>query len=54
MIIIDHISLIDTEVVNKKNLSLSESMVHLSSNYLIKLRNRFGYIPIVVQQQAAA
>ena len=54
MIIIDHISLIDTEVVNGKQLSLAESMVHLSSNYLIKLRNRFNYIPIVVQQQAAA
>lgn len=54
MIIIDHISLIDTEVVNNKQLTLSESMVHLSSNYLIKLRNRFQYIPVVIQQQAAA
>lgn len=54
MIIIDHISLIDTETVNNKQLTLTDSMVHLSSNYLIKLRNRFNYIPIVVQQQAAA
>lgn len=54
MVIIDHISLIDTELINGKQLTLSESMVHLSSNYLIKLRNRFNYIPVVVQQQAAA
>lgn len=54
MIIIDHISLIDTETLNGRNLNLAESMVHLSSNYLIKLRNRFNYIPVVVQQQAAA
>lgn len=54
MIIIDHISLIDTEQVNGRQLTPAESMVHLSSNYLIKLRNRFSYIPIVVQQQAAA
>lgn len=54
MIIIDHISLIDTENHNGKQMTLAESMVFLSSNYLIKLRNRFGYIPVVVQQQAAA
>lgn len=54
MIIIDHISLIDTESIGNRQLTLAESMVHLSSNYLIKLRNRFGYIPVVVQQQAAA
>ena len=54
MVIIDHISLIDTESINSKQMSLAESMVFLSSNYLIKLRNRFGYIPVVVQQQSAA
>ena len=54
MIIIDHIGLIDTESINGRQLTLAESMVFLSSNYLIKLRNKFGYIPVVVQQQAAA
>jgi len=54
MILIDHISLIDTETIDGRKLNLAESMVHLSSNYLIKLRNRFNYIPVVIQQQSAA
>lgn len=54
MIIIDHISLISSEKRNGVQLSLHESMSVLSSDYLIKLRNRFKYIPIVIQQQAAA
>ena len=37
MILIDHISLIDTETIDGRKLNLAESMVHLSSNYLIKL-----------------
>ena len=54
--IIDHIGLISTEK-NKDTgmpMSLHESIGKLSSDYLIKLRNRFGYIPVVIQQQAAA
>lgn len=54
MVIIDHISLISSEKRNGVQLSLHESISVLSSDYLIKLRNRFKYIPIVVQQQAAA
>lgn len=54
MCIIDHISLIDPESIDGKKMTLHESINHLSSNYLIKLRNRFGQIPIVIQQQAAA
>lgn len=52
MIIIDHFSLITPEKRNGVQLTLHESMSILSSDYLIKLRNRFNYIPIVVQQQA--
>lgn len=54
MIIIDHISLVQPEKRNGQVLSLHETMSLLSSEYLIKLRNRFNYIPIVVQQQALA
>lgn len=52
MIIIDHVSLISPEKRQGVMLSLHESMSLLSSDYLIKLRNRFGYIPVVVQQQS--
>lgn len=52
MVIIDHISLISSEKRNNIQLSLHESISVLSSDYLIKLRNRFNYIPVVIQQQA--
>jgi hypothetical protein len=54
IIMIDHISLISTEKRNGVQMSLHESMTILSSEYLLKLRNRFRYIPVVIQQQAAA
>ena len=54
MIIIDHISLISSEKRNGVQLTLHESISVLSSDYLIKLRNRFNYIPVVIQQQSAA
>ncbi|HEX8586115.1 MAG TPA: hypothetical protein VF680_17115 [Allosphingosinicella sp.] len=54
MIIIDHISLISTEKREGREMSLQESITALSSNYLIKLRNKYKYIPVVIQQQAAA
>jgi len=50
--IIDHIGLISSEKRNGVHLSLHESMSVLSSDYLIKLRNRFNYIGVIVQQQA--
>jgi hypothetical protein len=52
MIIIDHASLVQPEKRNGVQLSLHESMSILSSDYLIKLRNRFNYIPVLIQQQA--
>ena len=56
MVIIDHIGLISPEKNYDTGLpmSLHESIGKLSSDYLIKLRNRFNYIPVVIQQQAAA
>ena len=54
MIIIDHIGLIQPQKLNGTQLSLHESISLLSSDYLIKLRNRFNYIPVVVIQQAIA
>lgn len=49
IIFIDHVSLITTE----KGKDLHGTITKLSSNDLITLRNRFGYIPVVVQQQAS-
>ncbi len=54
MIIIDHISLILPEMREGRRQSLHQAIVELSSNYLVKLRNKFGYIPIVIQQQASS
>ena len=54
MIIVDHIGLISPQKLNGTQLSLHESISLLSSDYLIKLRNRFNYIPVVVIQQAIA
>lgn len=54
MIMIDHISLISTEMQGGKQMNLHESIVKLSSDYLIKLRNKYNYIPVVIQQQASS
>jgi hypothetical protein len=56
IIMVDHIGLISPEK-NKDTgipMTLHESIGKLSSDYLIKIRNRFNYIPVVIQQQAAA
>lgn len=53
-VIIDHISLISQEKEGNQLLNKHESIVKLSSNYLVKLRNKYGYIPVVIQQQAHA
>ena len=54
MILIDHVGLISTETDEGKKLSLHESIVKLSSHYLITLRNKYNYIPVVIQQQASS
>ena len=50
IIIVDHISLLNTENGEK----LHESIGKFSSEYLVRVRNLFGFTPVVVQQQAAA
>jgi len=50
-ILVDHIGLIDTEKdANGKPMDLRESINKLSE-YMIILRNRYSYIPVIVQQQ---
>ncbi len=52
--IIDHIGLISTETRDGKKLNLFDSISILSSDYLIRLRNIYKVIPVVVQQQASS
>ena len=47
LIIVDHVSLIDTE----SGKDLRESINKLSE-YMVVLRNRYKYIPVIVQQQS--
>jgi replicative DNA helicase len=54
IIVIDHASLITPERINGQMQSLQEAMANLSSNYLVKMRNTWGYTPVLIQQQAAA
>jgi hypothetical protein len=54
MVFIDHISLISTEEEGGQKMNLHQSIVKLSSDYLIRLRNKYKYIPVVIQQQASA
>lgn len=50
LVITDHLSLLTPE----KGEDLRAAMGNYSSNYCIKMRNRWNYTPISVQQQAAA
>lgn len=54
IILIDHASLITPETVNGHRQTLHEAIFTLSSNYLVRMRNRWNYIPVLIQQQAAA
>jgi hypothetical protein len=50
-IIVDHISLLDTERNNGIQMDLRACMMKLSQ-YMIIARDRYGYIPVVIQQQS--
>jgi len=54
MVFIDHISLISTESIDGKQMGLHASIVKLSSDYLIRLRNKYKYSLVVIQQQASS
>jgi hypothetical protein len=49
LIVIDHISLVSLE----SGMNQHATIGRLSSEYLIRARNHFGYSPVVVQQQAS-
>lgn len=49
IVMIDHVGLINTE----KGISLKDSIFQLSTVYLLRAKNRFGFIPVIVQQQAS-
>lgn len=55
-VIVDHISLLTVEKNpdNGMPMSLHETIGKLSSDYFVKLRNRFKYIPIAIQQQMSS
>lgn len=53
LIIIDHISLISLENHLGNTLNLRESIGLLSNHYLLRIRDTFGFSPVVVQQQMA-
>jgi hypothetical protein len=50
IVITDHLSLLTPE----NGQTLGDAINTFSSNYCIRMRNRWGYIPVNVQQQAAA
>lgn len=50
IIIVDHASLLGVE----KDLNQHGSITRLSSEYFVKLRNRFNYTPVLIQQQASS
>lgn len=50
IIIVDHAALLTPE----GGMSLHGTINKLSSEYFVKLRNRFGYIPVLIQQQASS
>lgn len=49
IVMIDHVGLINTE----KGMSLKDSIFLLSTVYLLRAKNIFGFIPVIVQQQAS-
>lgn len=53
IVIVDHISLLDSEKYNDKFLSTMETMELYSKKYCLHMRDKFGFIPVNVQQQAA-
>lgn len=55
-VIVDHISLLTVEKNhdNGMPMTLHETIGKLSSDYFVKLRNRFKYIPIAIQQQMSS
>ena len=51
LIIIDHASLIQKQADHN---NLHEAITELSSKYLLRMRDRFNYSPVLIQQQSAS
>lgn len=54
IVIVDHVSLLIPETVGGKMLTQWQTISKFSSEYCIAMRDKYGFIPVVVQQQAAA
>lgn len=50
VIIVDHAALLNSE----KGMSLHQTITKLSSDYFVTLRNKYNYIPVLIQQQSSA
>lgn len=53
LVIVDHASLLNTETHLGKPLNLRETILLYSNNYCLHIRDKFGFSPILVQQQMA-
>lgn len=53
IVLVDHISLLQTETIEGQHLTQWQTMTKYSSDYCLKMRDRFGFIPVNVQQQAS-
>lgn len=54
IILVDHISLLEPETEDGVKLSQWQTMSKYSSKYCLHFRDKFGFIPVNVQQQASA
>lgn len=53
IVIVDHISLLTPETHLGRPLDLRQTMNLFSSEYCLHMRDKFGFIPVIVQQQMA-
>ena len=53
IILTDHISLLESETVDGQSLTQWQTMQRFSSKYCLHFRDKFGFIPVNVQQQAS-
>lgn len=53
IIITDHISLLESETIDGQVLSQWQTMQKFSSKYCLHFRDKFGFIPVNIQQQAS-
>jgi hypothetical protein len=54
VVIIDHARLLQIESQNGAKMDLRETIAKMSSHYNVLMRNKWNYIPVLIQQQAAS